>query len=529
MNKTDWLKKEFWKEKLLTVILLIIGLFLPAQGLLGLAQDSADSAASQTDQPKTLTPEEQDLLEKSQHSAKFLEKIKLEIKSSEDDLLNIKRTAEEMQQKLEKSEQKINTLNDQLAVLDQKIQNSKTMIANVETQIYKKQSEIETLEYQIEQAKIAISFQKKMLSEYLQVIFKDREKFNNLSEQNEQINTLKLLLDSENAADNLRSLRYSEILQDEGHKIFEKLDNMLEEQQTNQKLLELKQRTLTIMYSQLNDQKSELEIDQQAKTNLLEQTKGEQSLYQQLLERSQQQQNEVIYQIDTLRKNMVFVQEKMKKLGKNFNPNDYAALLNIQQSSNLEDFLNSAESGAFKPRWPVMPAKGISAYFHDANYAAVFGMQHNAIDIPTNQGTPIKAPADGFVYKTKDNGYGYSYIILAHSGGFMTLYGHVSSILVSEGDKIAAGEIIGLSGGMPGTQGAGIQTTGPHLHFEIIKDGEYVDPLVFLDLAQLRLDSLPEKYLSKALGDSKIRRKPLKVRVKEDNLAVEQKPAAVSN
>jgi murein DD-endopeptidase MepM/ murein hydrolase activator NlpD len=306
---------------------------------------------------------------------------------------------------------------------------------------------------------------------------------------------------------------------------------MIDEQQTNQKLLELKQRTLTIMYSRLSDEKAQLETEKQAKNNLLEQTKGEETVYQQLLEKTKAEEADVLTQIDTLRKNMAFVQEKMKTLGDKFNPEDYASLLNIYNSKDLKNYLEgSNDSNAeFTPGWPVNPLRGISAYFHDSAYAGFFHMQHQAVDIPTPQGTPIHAPADGFVYKTADNGYGYSYIMIAHANGFMTLYGHVSSILVNVGDEVKAGDIIGLSGATPGTKGAGVYTTGPHLHFEVIKNGVHVDPLDYLNLAYLRLDSLPEKYVSKALGDQKkVRRLPAKVRVKPVS-ADDQSPTEILN
>jgi murein DD-endopeptidase MepM/ murein hydrolase activator NlpD len=102
------------------------------------------------------------------------------------------------------------------------------------------------------------------------------------------------------------------------------------------------------------------------------------------------------------------------------------------------------------------------------------------------------------VYKTKDNGYGYSYVILAHANGYSTVYGHVSEILVEEGDQIVQGQILGLSGGMPGTKGAGYMTTGPHLHFELLKDGSHIDPLNYLPLNVFAVEDLkllPEKYL----------------------------------
>lgn len=130
--------------------------------------------------------------------------------------------------------------------------------------------------------------------------------------------------------------------------------------------------------------------------------------------------------------------------------------------------------------WPVSPRLGISAHFNDEGYQKRFGIPHHAIDIPVPQGTEIQAPAQGTVASVHENGLGYSTVTLDHGDGVRTIYGHVSEIIVLEGQVVNAGDAIALSGGQPGTKGAGILTTGPHLHFAVSVDGVLVDPLKYL-------------------------------------------------
>ncbi len=130
--------------------------------------------------------------------------------------------------------------------------------------------------------------------------------------------------------------------------------------------------------------------------------------------------------------------------------------------------------------WPLQASLGLSAHFDDPSYEAHFGMPHHAIDIPTPQGTIVRAVADGVVTKVSDQGMGFNSIVISHAGGIATLYGHVSAFLVKEGDTVEAGDPIARSGGTPGTKGAGLMTTGAHLHLAFYKDGVVVDPLLYL-------------------------------------------------
>ena len=136
--------------------------------------------------------------------------------------------------------------------------------------------------------------------------------------------------------------------------------------------------------------------------------------------------------------------------------------------------------------WPLDPLYGISAIFKDPEYAQFFGIEHDEVDIPALQGTPVLAADDGVIESVVDNGLGYSYLVIRHDG-YATLYGHMSRFDVVEGQEVLQGDPIGLSGGMPGTKGAGNLSTGPHLHFELITGRGHINPLTHLPAAGVKL------------------------------------------
>ncbi len=157
--------------------------------------------------------------------------------------------------------------------------------------------------------------------------------------------------------------------------------------------------------------------------------------------------------------------------------------------------------------WPVKDIEWISAFFHDKEYQKDFGTQHEAIDIITPQWTDIYAPADWYVvYIEEPRDDNYAYIAIKHADSYITLYGHVSEILVKKYDFIKKWQVFAKSWWEYGTPWAWLLTTWPHLHFGVFKNKEYEDPLNYLNISWFDLKNLPDKYKYKYLADFKITR-----------------------
>lgn len=110
-----------------------------------------------------------------------------------------------------------------------------------------------------------------------------------------------------------------------------------------------------------------------------------------------------------------------------------------------------------------------NSYFHrGVDFQAAFGTNILA----ANSGTVTKAynPYEG--QNTSPGSYG-NYIVIDHGGGLVTLYGHLKSVMVSEGQQVQAGQLIGLAGSTG-------NSTGPHLHFEVQVNGNLENPMGYL-------------------------------------------------
>ena len=117
----------------------------------------------------------------------------------------------------------------------------------------------------------------------------------------------------------------------------------------------------------------------------------------------------------------------------------------------------------------VSQLSGFGMRFHPIHHTMKL---HKGIDFSSPQGTPIQATGDGEVIKAGSNsGYG-NCVIINHSYGYETLYGHMYKITVTAGQKVKKGQQIGIVGSTG-------SSTGPHCHYEVHLNGKEINPLQF--------------------------------------------------
>lgn len=203
-----------------------------------------------------------------------------------------------------------------------------------------------------------------------------------------------------------------------------------------------KRQELASLNTNLTQQKQGLAISRDSQNELLTQTKNQESLYQQQI--SEKQAEQAKFESDLL---------------------DFQKQLNLSFSAST---LPQTGQGALM--WPLKSVR-ITQYFGNTDFATqnpqiYNGHGHSGIDLAASPGTPILAARGGVVLGTGNTDLtcpGASFgkwVFIKHDNGLSTLYAHMASFSVSQGDTVEAGQVIGYSD----TTG---YATGPHLHFGV--------------------------------------------------------------
>lgn len=148
--------------------------------------------------------------------------------------------------------------------------------------------------------------------------------------------------------------------------------------------------------------------------------------------------------------------------------------LSKQLNSKINALMSNGKYSGGKMKWPLPSSSNITSGYGNRFHPILKKYKlHTGIDISGRSGVSIVAAAKGTVIKAGwENGYGNT-VVIDHGGKIATLYAHCSKILVKTGQKVETGQTIAKVGSTG-------WSTGPHLHFEVIKDGKCTNPLGYL-------------------------------------------------
>jgi len=377
-----------------------------------------------------------------------IKKIQEEIQIKEENIKNLENQKEIYREKIKIKRKEANNLKEELALLSNKIDKRKIEIEVQEEKIKKADLFIKKIQLEILKKKKEIEEVRDNLKELLITINKYDQK-----------NYLEIIFLNSSLSNIFNHLRYLNVVQEKISRNLQRITTIKDGLELQENDLRQERQNVINLKTELNGQKIQLISEKEINQSLLKETRGAEWKFQSLLAEIITEQQNTENEITRLEKQ---AREKIA----------------AEKEKRAEDM---EKEGIIVFSWPV-PFEKITCFFHDPDYPFKNWIgEHSGIDLRASQGTLVRAAASGYIARAKSGKVGqYSYIMIIHNNSFSTVYGHISKILVEENQYVKRGEVIGWSGGMPGTPGAGRFCTGPHLHFEVRLNGIPVNPEDYL-------------------------------------------------
>lgn len=354
-------------------------------------------------------------------------------------LFSFANTETEIKEKLEENKKYQNNYNIELqqtkkqenAVL-QKIQEIEAEINKSEIEIENLQNKISTTENEItktltnlETAENNIEGKQDVMGDRINVMYK-----------NGTIGYVEVLLNSKDFTDLLTNLDMIKRIMDHDVSLLKELKEQREIIEKEKISLENKKRQLVNLKSNVENEKNTLVVSRGRQERLRAELSQDKVALEEMLAQAQRDADKLVNELRSLESDSEYVGGELQ--------------------------------------WPVPGHTRISSPFGNRIHPILNTQKfHSGIDIPAPSGQPVVAAGSGTVVSSSYLGSYGNAVIIDHGGGIMTLYAHNSRLLVSNGDKVSKGQRIALIGSTGGS-------TGPHLHFEVRKNGKYMNPISYV-------------------------------------------------
>lgn len=355
-----------------------------------------------------------------------------------------KKKQEEMQKELKNTEKYLKELetlkgNTQAYIkeLDVRLNQLTDNIYEIESQISVKKGEIEATKLDIEKAKEDINSRYESMKLRIQYMY-----------ENGESSYIDMILGSQNMNELFTRAEYLSKITAYDREQLEKLQLAKEE-------LDAKEATLIAEEAELEGLLNEAQAEQNATEDLIAAKRDVVEGYASDISDAEAEKKNLLEDIETQKAIIAELEEIERK----------------RREEALKNQLNLTYDGG-KMTWPVPGYSRISSYY--GTRPDPFGSPtqefHSGIDIPAPRGVNIISAYDGEVAWSYYSNSAGNWVGVDHGDGIYTVYMHMSKRLVSEGDKVKKGDVLGLVG----TTG---RSTGNHLHFAVRQNGSYVDPL----------------------------------------------------
>ncbi len=397
-------------------------------------------------------------VEEAEEQAKEAEK---EEKQAKED----KEAAEKEQKALENQKEDAEAERQELAAELSEILNQ---MEELEEKITAKEAEIDEITEQLVEAQVKENDQYEAMKLRIKFMYENGD---------EQL--LQILFEAEDMSDFLNKAEYISTVSDYDREQLEEYEKIVEEVQEQQDKLQAEYDELADLQDQLIEQQEQLET-------LISDKETEISALEDDIQASEEQ-------IEAL--NQAAEDAARKKQEAEESKEDAEQLQREAEAAAAAKASSSSSSGSSESSGSSSGSAGASVssgsgYFTNPcpgynRISSGFGPRsapkagastyHKGIDMAASMGTPIYAGDSGTVTSASYSGSGGNMIVINHGNGMQTYYMHCSKMYVSAGQKVSRGENIGAVGSTG-------NSTGPHLHFQVMVNGTAVNPLNYLSL-----------------------------------------------
>jgi murein DD-endopeptidase MepM/ murein hydrolase activator NlpD len=314
-----------------------------------------------------------------------------------------------------------------LTVLQQKLERTQIQLEDSQFRLQRSQNRLSETRKALDQAKRKFERQQTTAGSRLRAIYKHR-----------QTNLWEALLTAPDLVSFLTRYQFFKHVTKQDAQILSELDRQMAEITHQKRKFDEQVQTIASITATISSQKREVQEDTQEQSTLVSRLRSERAEYEQAAEQLERDSR----QIETMIRRMLANRKKTPRMG----------------------------SGRF-----LMPVEGRLSSNYGPRRHPIHGVvkEHRGVDFGAPHGTPIRAAEAGVVlYVGWYGGYG-KIVMIDHGGDLVTLYAHTSRYVVDTGEKVARGQVIAHIGS------TGL-STGPHLHFEVRRNGTPVNPISYL-------------------------------------------------